>query len=303
MLFFVLSGFCIHLPVARKGKAPNWAAYAVRRLVRIYPAYLITIILCLLAAILLHGGVLSESKLYVASAAMLQNWTYGGTQISMNPSLWSIPIEVEFYLAYPVLLAISQRLGLCSAIIFTLSCTALGITLSVVDSSLAGVTFFKYALIWNAGAWLADLYAKGQLPQWTHWHLLAMVASAGGTMIAGLSNINVFYLHYGWALFSTLLLLWVLGPGARYFSLHTPWIPPLVFTGTVSYSLYLLHFPVFKLSGAAWIWLTGAKPESFLIPTLATLMMIPLAWVFYRLVELPTHRFAQRWGSLIQEKN
>ena len=38
MLFFVLSGFCIHLPLAGKGRSPDLASYAIRRGFRLYPA-------------------------------------------------------------------------------------------------------------------------------------------------------------------------------------------------------------------------------------------------------------------------
>ncbi len=73
-----------------------------------------------------------------------------------------------------------------------------------------------------------------------------------------------------------------------------------MFTGTVSYSLYLLHFPLFKLAGYAWVEFFGSKPESFLIPSIATFLVIPFAWFFYRVVELPTHQLARNLGGSIQ---
>ena len=131
---------------------------------------------------------------------------------------------------------------------------------------------------------------------------MGMVGTAVVTMILGLAGVNVFYLHYGWALCSFLLLLWVLGPGATVFSSNQWWVQPLVFTGTVSYSLYLIHFPLFKLAGAVWFQLYGSKPESFLVPTLATVLVVPLAWIFYRLIELPTHELGRHWGAAIQNR-
>ena len=77
---------------------------------------------------------------------------------------------------------------------------------------------------------------------------------------------------------------------------------PLVFTGTVSYSLYLIHFPLFKLAGSVWFQLYGSKPESFLVPTLATVLVVPLAWVFYRLIELPSHELGRHWGAAIKNR-
>jgi peptidoglycan/LPS O-acetylase OafA/YrhL len=305
MLFFVLSGFCIHLPVASKNLSPNWSAYAVRRILRIYPAYFFALALCFVGTLIFLKGFNSASgdvTMYASTAAMLQNWMYGGNQIGFNPSLWSIPIEVEFYLVYPLLLLLWRRQGFNSALLFTLLCTLIGGAMFYLGYGLSMVTFFKYALIWNSGAWLAEAYANGKLPTWTYWHYIVMVATVVVTILAGLAGVNHFYLHYGWALFSFLLLLWVLGAGAHFFVESRWWMPPLVFAGTVSYSLYLLHFPLFKLAGSAWFQIYGSKPESFLLPTLATVLVLPFAWIFYRLIELPTHELGRQWGAAIQKR-
>ena len=78
MLFFVLSGFCIHLPLAGKGRSPDLASYAIRRGFRIYPAYFATLVFCYLSAMILSlslgtaSGTGSESTKYVTSALMLK---------------------------------------------------------------------------------------------------------------------------------------------------------------------------------------------------------------------------------------
>lgn len=306
MLFFILSGFCIHLPIAGKNRPPNWWAYAVRRFLRIYPAYLIVVLLCLLGSLVWASAGVDQSgelNVYAASAVLAQNWLYGGRQIAINPSLWTIPVEVEAYIFYPILIWAWRWQGLAIAFILACSLTAIGVAFFAFGHGQASATFFKYGVIWSSGAWLAEAYAKGRAPIWTKWHLMGMVGTAVLTMMLGLAGVNVFYLHFGWALFSFLLLLWVLGPGETLFSANKWWVPPLVFTGTLSYSLYLLHFPLFKLAGSAWIQLYGTKPESFLVPTLATLLVVPMAWVFYRLIELPFHDLARKLGSSIQKKS
>jgi peptidoglycan/LPS O-acetylase OafA/YrhL len=303
MLFFVLSGFCIHLPIASRNSSPNWAAYAVRRFFRIYPAYLATLLFCFLAAVVFFrdgGDLVGQLSVYAASAVMIQNWVMGGSQIALNPSLWTIPVELEAYIFYPLLLWFWRQHGLSGALALTLFCTAIGAIMFTGGHGQASATFFKYAVIWNSGAWLAEAYVRGFLPKWSSWHWLVMAGTAAATMTAGLAGVDIFYLHYGWALVSLLLLLWVLGPGSRFFTLGRWWVPPLMFTGTVSYSLYLLHFPLFKLAGHAWVEVYGSKPESFLIPSIATFLVIPFAWFFYRVVELPTHQLARNLGGAIQ---
>jgi hypothetical protein len=76
----VSSGFCIHLPIAGKGRMIDCRAYALRSFFRIYPAYFATLLLCLAGAgILFWQGVGQSPALseYATSAFMLQNWVSG----------------------------------------------------------------------------------------------------------------------------------------------------------------------------------------------------------------------------------
>lgn len=305
MLFFVLSGFCIHLPNATSSHPASLClgVYGVRRFFRIVPAYLVTLLLCLLAAVLLwstKSGTMPDWRVYGASALMLQNWLLGGTQIELNPSLWSIPVEVEFYLVYPLLLWLWRRHGLGAAAVLTGLFTLIGCVLFASGSPWAKSTFFGYALIWNAGAWLAEAFVQGRLPRWNGWFTVAFFSTLTLTLAGGLLETNPFWLHYGWGTVSFLLLLWMLGAGRAHFLPERTWLKPWVFIGTVSYSLYLLHFPLFKLAGAAWIALYGSKPDSFLVPTVSTVLVIPFAWIFYRWIEAPTHQIARNLARSLQ---
>jgi peptidoglycan/LPS O-acetylase OafA/YrhL len=289
MLFFVLSGFCIHLPIAGMGSMIDWRTYAVRRFFRMYPAYLATLILCMICAWILywHGfansPVLSE---YIISAFMFQNWFFGH-QVGMNPSLWSIPVEVELYLVYPLLLLIHIRLGFGFALAFTLACTAFGWVFFLLGWENLWGSFFRYAIVWNAGAWLAECFMCGNLPTWTIWHSIIMFGVFGLSMLAGLVGIDSYHISYGWAFSSFLLLWWSLGPGESFFKRPSALLRWMGFCGMLSYSIYLLHFPLFRLVGAAWVSAFGSKPESFLVPTMGTLLAIPIAWLLYHAVEKP----------------
>jgi len=306
MMFFVLSGFCIHLPVAAKRQRPHWGAYTVRRALRIYPAYFFTLLFCFLVGALFLKQTSGfqepiEIASYASSSVMLQNWLSGGRQISLNPSLWSVPIEVEFYLVYPLLYVLWSRFGAGAVFSITILCTGIGFFLFFIGLGDLNV-FFKYALIWNSGAWLAEVYAKGAIPPWSRWTGIALVATFLFSFLAGFGGVNNFYLQYSWAFFSLLLLMWLLGPGANVFSTENLWVRFLVFIGTISYSLYLLHFPLFKLWGSIWFQIYGSKPESFLFPTVATLFVIPFAWLFYCSVESPSHQLGRRWGAALQSR-
>ncbi|MCS7465773.1 acyltransferase [Stieleria sp. ICT_E10.1] len=297
MLFFVLSGFCIHLPQAGKGRMVDWSPYVIRRFLRIYPAYLVTLLFCFIATTALNrwfesGVPFNASDFW--GLAMLQNWFAGGIQVALNPSLWSIPVEAELYVVYPLLLLIYIKCGMQSCLVFTLACTSVGWILHFQGLAVATGTFFKYAIIWNSGAWLAEQYVRGVLPTWTKWHTGLMLISGIVTPILGLAGVDHFYLDYGWGLSALLVLWWLITDGATWLPSDAGWLKPLTALGTISYSLYLIHFPLFKVFGAMWVETYGTKPTSFFAPTLATFAVIPFAWCFFKVFELPSHVWARR---------
>jgi len=63
--------------------------------------------------------------------------------------------------------------------------------------------------------------------------------------------------------------------------------------GAASYSLYLIHFPLFRIAGVAWIGYWGMKPTSFLTVLAASAVVIPIVILMHRYVELPWNRFAR----------
>jgi peptidoglycan/LPS O-acetylase OafA/YrhL len=300
MLFFVLSGFCIHLPTARKKVAPIWSTYAVRRFLRIYPPYFAVIVICLLLANTIlnsNPGEFEEWNTYGLSMLMIQNWAGSGAQITLNPSLWTIPVEIALYACYPISLFIRRRFGISVSIAYTLFLATISIALFAFGhyQSLAG--FLSYVVIWNSGAWLAEAYQDDRIPRIANWHCIGLIlVLTVSVLLAGFLNVNAYYIAYGWGLIAFLLIIWCLGTGSGIFS-RAHWLTKaMVFVGTISYSLYLIHYPLFKLMAYFWIQLFGSKPASFLVPSLATIAAIPISWIFYIYFEMPSHSISRRFA-------
>ena len=106
-LFFVISGF-VFAPYwwgTQLAQPRQWAAYAIRRFFRIYPAYV--------AALLVYVWLKSETGaplLYVAEHLTFFHVQSREMAFYYNAPFWSLPAEVEFYVALPLLCWLSQKI-------------------------------------------------------------------------------------------------------------------------------------------------------------------------------------------------
>jgi peptidoglycan/LPS O-acetylase OafA/YrhL len=110
-LFFVLSGFLITgILVRTKGATNYFASFYARRFLRICPIYYLTLtaVLVLSAGSVWMRSVLPGSAIQRASYYLyLQNWpvfwTHGFFQYSLLGHFWSLAVEEQFYVVWPVL--------------------------------------------------------------------------------------------------------------------------------------------------------------------------------------------------------
>jgi peptidoglycan/LPS O-acetylase OafA/YrhL len=316
MLFFVISGFCIHAPYAGpKGKKLDLQEYAVRRLFRIYPPYLVAILVAFFVQLVGHHfGFLAslEGYDYAMAVPMLQNSF--ATQPECNPALWTIPIEVAFYIFFPLV-----YFGLKRSSLTTLAAGFVVSVLAMVSSLLAPIqsSFLPYWFTWIAGAALAEHYRAGDLKSpplgivliaalafvvglSCTWHARADAMIAGADAYAGLFNLAESF-SYGIAF---AVLLW--------WSLLNPWfyalLPgfahrALMLLGAISYSLYLFHTPLFRLCGWAWIFCLGQKPVNYLMTFPFVFLAIGLAWVAYLFIEAPAHEMGRKLAAKIKARH
>lgn len=119
-LFFVISGFCIHRPFALAAAAgqreqadcvPFWPFWR-RRLIRLYPPYVLAMALYLVALTL--EGMLSEPREQlwdIASHLMLVHNFSDATVFTICGAFWTLAVEEQLYLGYFLLLFLRRRLG------------------------------------------------------------------------------------------------------------------------------------------------------------------------------------------------
>ncbi len=293
-VFFVVSGFCIHLSFETQGQ--RWRDFFIRRFFRIYPAYAAALIFCILL-IDCHSGFYPAWGQWLTHLFLVHNAT-PYTFFGINGSFWSLAIEAQLYLLYPVLLFFVTRLGWPKAIMLVA-----GMELLIRTASAAGIPAstmlsnspFAYWFSWGIGAYLADAVLKKQ-------RLPFLKISPWWPLGIGIASYFVKPLYPFFFLLFALTTVCVL---ARILNrAHaSPSIPSFPFRmlkriGLISYSIYLLHEPLLNIYSYGFL---GTVPQQSRTPEIVFLLLI-LLWgvvfvistLWYHVFELPGIAFGKR---------
>lgn len=109
--FFVISGFCLFYPIARdmfgESTFSGWKNFFIKRARRIYPSYLLMLVLLLIFPVLSYdiydkSSVIDVAKHFLSHVFFVHTWNKStlGTTIS---TAWTMGIEVQFYLLFPLI--------------------------------------------------------------------------------------------------------------------------------------------------------------------------------------------------------
>ena len=295
-VFFVISGYLITQlleAIGGTGSPRAWGEFYLRRARRLLPALLVLLAAAAIAAtvLFLPADLIRFGRGLLLATVFLGNvgaWLDGGY---FNPGwrftplrhLWSIGVEEQFYLVFPVVLLGILRLP-------TRWRTLLVALLALSSLSLA---------IWAATRWPVQNYYL--LPT-RGWELLVGVGVAlyprppSGTKRAALPVLAFVTLaavvwqasfeHFpsiaNLAACASTALLIRTDTGAQTAIGRVLRLRPLVFTGLISYSLYLWHAPVLAFASYYSVTEPSAAPRALLL-TLIYLVSV-LSW---RFVELP----------------
>jgi peptidoglycan/LPS O-acetylase OafA/YrhL len=292
-VFFVLSGFVISHSVARsRVTLPFVGRFMLRRSLRLEPPYWFAIALAICFA-QLSARVLPGKELPAFSAGQIAAHIFYLQEMLGYPEInivfWTLCQEVQFYLVYVLLLALSRNdpaqpmQGRATALTF------------------AGAALIS--LLWPIGIFTEEPWRGSFLPLW-HGFLLG----SGAYWAWRHPAIAPYYLVYGAILlvagvshgdnFTTIcaltsLVLWAAAISGRIYSACSwRWIQML---GAISYSLYLTHNSITGAAFRVGYMVTGRSPILEAVWwSLATCACLVFAWGVWWLVERPSIRLARR---------
>jgi peptidoglycan/LPS O-acetylase OafA/YrhL len=253
VVFIVLSGFSLAVSAARAGwQLRGVRRFARRRAWRILPPYWAALLISLTVAWLVApppGQGAPTLRSVVVNGALLQNLVYDAP--IPNRAFWSIAVEVQLYIVFPVLLLVVRRV---SALVMLSAVTLLVVGVGIVGPHFARLNLLvlesppDLAALFAVGVLAAGIVvARQRLRDWP-WHWLALAAAlpvlatiAWRGSVWTLDNVFWVDLSLGPAIGCLLAALATDRPRWLVGALDTR---PLRSLGNISYSLYLTHEPV-----------------------------------------------------------
>lgn len=300
-IFFVISGYLITgiIVEALANNHFSLKEFYYRRIKRIFPALSLVLISCLVFGwfALLNDEYKELGKHVLGGSGFYSNlllWSESGYFDSASHfkpllHLWSLGVEEQFYLMWPLLVWLTWRTPKLFLILFLallLGSFALNIYLIKVDS--IGTFYSPITRLWELllGGLLAVAYQNKKLrsfaPKSIYRNLISGIGLALIIFAASQLSKSVSFPGW-WALLPTIGAICIIlaGPDAwinRFILSHKI----VVWFGLISFPLYLWHWPLISFANL----IEGDETHSY-IRTRLVLLAIFLSWLTYRFIEKP----------------
>ncbi len=316
-IFFVISGFLITSllirEVQRSGTISLLNFYA-RRARRLLPAA--TLVLAFSAIVVWFVLPITQRRTFgldiISAGVSLVNWRLAdrsvdylaeGTGASPVQHYWSLAVEEQFYVIWPLLILLAVVLARRFRWQLRAS-LAIGIAIVAVPSFIWSVLyspsnpevayFVTTTRLWELGIGAAVALAAPWWPKLPRWCAQVLFFGGIASLVVAGYGIDASTVWPGAAALAPVLGTAAVIIGGYVVGTSRPaWLltnKPMVWIGSISYSLYLWHWPM--LIGAAGIWGELRMREAVLV----TLVSIIPAYLSLKLVENPI-RFSQRLGK------
>lgn len=311
-IFFVLSGFLISgLIIGELEQTGDFSfkRFYLRRIHRLAPALLFTLLLTTIAALIIlqpnqlreYGQELASSILSVSNFLFWSSSGYFDTNSDMRLLLhtWSLSVEEQFYVFWPAIIYLTMksyknnRLTI-PALIFFVFCLSFVANIFFLRYEVGGFVNQSEAVFFLMPFRIFE-FAIGTLAYWQLKTIELGHLSQNVSSLIGLALIAYSILFFDastpfpdWnALLPCLGTFFLIISKGSVVSRSILASRPLVWTGLISYSLYLVHWPIIVLLKQ---WTLGEL--SVELKVLAFILTFVLAIISYRYIETPLRRIA-----------
>lgn len=297
-VFLVISGYLIAGVILRESEAGTFslAGFFERRVRRILPALLAMLAVTALAGLILlpgdfrqFGGSLAAITVFLSNFLFARASGYFALNADATPLLhtWSLAVEEQFYLLFPVLLLLSRRAGPRGLRLSLIGATAVSLGDSVWSTGTDPVVAF-YSPASRAWEFLAGALLTAMVPRPPRARTAGDATALVGLVLIGGSFL---WLRAGVTfpgaraipvVAGSVLLLWgMMADGSRVARAMS--VRPLVAIGLISYSLYLWHWPMIVFGS---YYVLDAHLRAVTRLAMAALAF-PVAWLSWRFIERP----------------
>ena len=301
-VFFTLSGFLITSLLLREHGTTgriHLSSFWARRIRRLWPASFVVVLVVIILSATAHLAARASDA--VAATWSVTNWHViaGGEgkllQTIVGPlgPTWSLAVEEQFYIVLALLLVVVARSRRPEVVLTTIA--ALGVLVPVVLSNV--LTDWQPSLEFNTLLRMPELFMGVLLAVWHGGGRRRVGGAATADVVAGaglavLVGLFLFVdysppwlLRGGYALVALVAALTLAGLLQRGRVARLLSWPPLRWLGTVSYSLYLVHWPVMSV-------LTRDRTgyEGWLLAGIVVAVSVSVAWALHLFVERPVRR-------------
>ena len=260
-VFFVISGFLITGVIKKgiEGKTFSFIGFYYRRAKRLLPAaYTTFLITCILATFLLTTQELNDfyaqmigAVTFTANMVLWGQGTYFGVESDLKPLLhtWSLSVEEQYYLIVPAVMFFTPRRFWSGAVLvaFLLSLLACIVMYSIQNAA----AFYLFParawelLLGSAGALIYGHINRDGYIKYLFWPSLI------GILYISISPLEGMHPGPDALIICLLTLILILINNQNVFKNFLA--KPIIWVGDISYSLYLIHWPIFALFANVWV--------------------------------------------------
>lgn len=307
-VFFVISGYLISSIIFQNinNNSFNFIEFYIRRIKRIFPALILVLVFCYIFGwfalldneFMLLGKHIASASIFISNFILLNESGYFDVLSDTKPllHLWSLAIEEQFYLFWPLFIYLfyKRKVNFGIIIISVTLCSFLASLLAIKTDHIASF-YLPYYRFWEllSGAFIAwlfiykfknfhDDHIKKSKIKLLFLNTLSFIGFA--ILIYSFVRINKKLLFPGiWALFPVMGALMVISAGPM------AWLNQkilsnriLVWIGLISFPLYLWHWPIYSF---AYILEDGHL--SIVAKIILIIISLIFSWLTYKFIETP----------------